>query len=107
MRKYRLHSGVSGTALTIRVTPRARRTEVAGMLEDGTIRIRVAAPPVEGKANEELLSFLSKALHVRRNRIEVVAGEKGLDKLVSIRDLTPAQVQARLTALLEKDEEAD
>ncbi|MCJ7512358.1 MAG: DUF167 domain-containing protein [Anaerolineales bacterium] len=105
MRKFKLHSGVSGTALTIRVTPRARRTEVAGMLEDGTIRIRVAAPPVEGKANEELLDFLSKALRIRRNRIEVIVGEKGLDKLVSIRDLTPGQAHARLSALLEKSQE--
>jgi uncharacterized protein len=107
MRKFRLHSGVSGTALTIRVTPRARKTEVAGVLEDGTIRIRVAAPPVEGKANDELLAFLARALHIRRNRIEVIAGEKGLDKLVSIRDLTPEEAQARLSALLVKQIDED
>jgi uncharacterized protein len=107
MRKFRLHGGVSGSALTIRVTPRARRTEVAGLLEDGTIRIRVAAPPVEGKANDELLSYLSRALHIRKNRIEIIAGDKGLDKLVSIRDMTPAQAHARLSALLQTEKEDD
>jgi uncharacterized protein (TIGR00251 family) len=100
MRKFKLHSSAGGTALTIRVTPRARRTEVAGVLEDGTLRIRVAAPPVEGKANAALTDFLAKALGVRKNRIEIVAGEKGLDKLVSISEMSPAEAQDRLTRLI-------
>src|SRR3972149_4486436 len=55
MRKFKLHGGKSGSALTVRVTPRARRTEVAEILEDGTSRVRVAAPPVEGKAKAALM----------------------------------------------------
>jgi uncharacterized protein (TIGR00251 family) len=96
MKKFRLHDGKHGAALTIRVTPRARRTEFSGILEDGTVRIRVSAPPVEGKANKALIKFLSKVLKVRKNKIEIVAGEKGLDKIVSILDMTAEQVQARI-----------
>jgi uncharacterized protein (TIGR00251 family) len=96
MRKFVLHDGKQGAALTVRVTPRARKTEFAGMMEDGILRIRVAAPPVEGKANEVLIQFLAKALGVRRNRIEIVAGQKGLDKIVSVLDLSAAEVQNRI-----------
>jgi uncharacterized protein (TIGR00251 family) len=100
MRAFKLHSGKSGAALTLRVTPRARKTEFAGVLEDGILRVRVAAPPVEGKANTELLSFLAKVLGVRKNRIEIIAGQRGLDKIVSVLDLSAEEVQARISAWL-------
>ncbi len=95
-RKFKLHDGQGGAALTIRVTPRARRTEIAGVLEDGTLRIRVTEPPVEGKANRALVKFLAKVLGVRSSRIQIVAGEKGLDKIVSVLDLTAQEAEARI-----------
>jgi hypothetical protein len=101
-RKFKLHDGKRGAALTIRVTPRARKTGFGGVLEDGTIRIRVAAPPVEGKANAALIRFLAKVLDVRKNRIEIVAGEKGLDKIISILDLTAQEAEERIQAKLEE-----
>lgn len=100
MRAFKLHSGKSGAALTLRVTPRARKTEFAGVLEDGILRVRVAAPPVEGKANAELLSFLAKVLGVRKNRLEIIAGQRGLDKIVSVLDLSAEEVQTRISAWL-------
>jgi hypothetical protein len=100
MRAFKLHSGKAGAALTLRVTPRARKTEFAGVLEDGILRVRVAAPPVEGKANAELLSFLAKVLGVRKNRIDIVAGQRGLDKIVSVLDLSAEEVQTRISAWL-------
>jgi uncharacterized protein (TIGR00251 family) len=105
MRKFKLHDGKSGSALTVRVTPRARRTEVAEILEDGTLRIRVTAPPVEGKANAALIEFLARALGIRKSRIEIVAGEKGLDKIVSITELSAAEVQRRLQEWIDRNEE--
>jgi uncharacterized protein (TIGR00251 family) len=100
MRKFKLHSGKSGAALTLRITPRARKTEFAGVLEDGILRVRVAAPPVEGKANAALLTFLAKVLGVRKNRIEIIAGVRGLDKIVSVLDLSAEEVQSRIQAWL-------
>ena len=96
MRKFKLHDGKYGAALTIRVTPRSRKTEFSGILDDGTLRIRICAPPREGKANKELIKFLSKILKVRKNQIEIVAGEKSLDKIVSVLDLSAEQVQQRI-----------
>jgi len=104
MRTFKLHSGKSGAALTLRVTPRARKTGFAGVLEDGILRVRVAAPPVEGKANAELLVFLAKVLGVRKSRMEIVAGQRGLDKIVSVLDLSAEDVQTRIQAWLSAQE---
>ena len=104
MRKFKLHDGLSGAALTVRVTPRARRTEVAEILEDGTLRIRLTAPPVEGKANAALVEFLAQVLRTRKSRIEIVAGEKGLDKIISITDMSAGDVQLRLQEWIDEHE---
>ncbi len=95
-RKFRLHDGKKGTALTIRVTPRARRTEIGEVMQDGTLRIRVQAPPAEGKANAALVEFLAEILEVRKNRIQIVAGARGLDKIISVLDMTAAEAQRRI-----------
>lgn len=104
-RAFNLHDGMHGAAITIRVTPRSRRTEVAGIMEDGTLRIRVKEPPVDGKANDALIEYLAKILGVRKNRIEILAGEKGLDKIVTILDMDAEEVQEKLTLELDKLEE--
>ncbi len=95
-REFKLHDGERGAALTIRVTPRARKTEIAGVLDDGTLRIRIAAPPVEGKANKALVNFLAKVIGVRKNKVEIVAGEKGLDKIISVVDMPAEEVEGRI-----------
>jgi len=92
-RKYHLHDGQKGSALTIRVTPRARKNEIAEIMNDGTIRIRLTAPPVEGKANQALIKFLSKILDVPASYIEIVAGETGRDKLVSVLNMDSETAQ--------------
>ncbi len=101
MRKFKLHNGKHGAALTVRVTPRARKNEVGGILEDGTVRIRIQEPPVDGKANRALVVFLSKVLGVRKNQIEIVAGQKGLDKIVTVDDMTAQEVEKRIQGYLD------
>jgi hypothetical protein len=91
-----MRGGNMGSALAIRVIPGSKRNEIDGILEDGTIRIRLTAPPIEGKANSALIEFLSKILSVRRSDIEIVAGETSRNKLVSITDIDPHTVQERL-----------
>ncbi|RMD65062.1 YggU family protein [Candidatus Parcubacteria bacterium] len=95
-RQFRFHDGRKGSALAIRVTPRASRNEIVEILHDGTVRIRLTAPPVEGKANQALIKFLAKVLDVSPSRIEIVAGHSGRDKLVSIQDMTPEEAHRRI-----------
>lgn len=99
-RKYHLHGGHTGAALAVRVTPRAARNEIVEIRNDGTVRIRLTAPPVEGKANEALIEFLAELLGVAKSRLEIVAGHKGRDKLVTVLDLDAETVQKRLVAHL-------
>lgn len=71
--------------LALHVVPGARRTEIAGT--HGTaLKVRLAAPPVEGRANAELLRFLAAAFGVPRGRVELVRGEASRDKLVRVAD---------------------
>jgi uncharacterized protein (TIGR00251 family) len=91
-----LRAGGHGAALALRVIPRARKNEVASILEDGTIKIRLAAPPVEGKANQSLIRFLAELLEVAPNRIELVAGASGRNKLVVISGMEAEEAHRRL-----------
>ena len=86
-RKFRLHDGKKGAALAVRVTPRASRNEIVEILSDGTVKVHITAPPVEGKANEVLIKFLAEVLDVPASRIDVVAGATGRDKLISVVDM--------------------
>lgn len=95
-RQYHLHDGKKGSALAIRVTPRASRNEIVEVQSNGTVRIRLTASPVEGKANQALIDFLADILDVPRSRIEIVAGHGGRDKLVSILDLDADTVHQRI-----------
>lgn len=101
-RAFKLSDGKHGAALTIRVTPRARRTEIGEVMADGTLRIRVQQPPAKGRANQALIEFLADMLGVPKNRIEIVAGHRGLDKIVSVLDLNAAEVQRRIEVQLEQ-----
>ena len=79
----------------VRVQPRASRTELAGEHADA-LKIRLAAPPVEGKANEACRRFLAGLLDVPLNAVEIVSGESSRDKRIRIRGLTAENVRRRL-----------
>jgi uncharacterized protein (TIGR00251 family) len=100
-RNYNLHGGRSGSALAVRVTPRASRNEIVEVLSDGTVKVHLTAPPVEGKANEALLKFLAKILDVPRSRLEVVAGAGSRDKLISVIDMDADTLHRKIMDNLE------
>jgi uncharacterized protein (TIGR00251 family) len=95
-RSFHLHDGKKGSALAIRVTPRASKDEIVEILSDGTIKVHLTAPPVEGKANEALLKFLSKVLDVPERKLDIVAGAGGRDKLISIIDMDAATLHKKI-----------
>lgn len=89
--------------LTLRVQPRAKNDAIVGPHGDA-IRVRITAPPVEGKANDHLVRFLAKRFCVHRRDITLVSGESGRDKRVRI---TGARPDAELAALLGLPSAAD
>lgn len=80
----------------MRVQPRAPRSEIVGWRADGTLSVRVAAPPVEGAANAAVAALLAEALGVRGTAVSVEHGARGRDKLVRVAGLTPADIRRRL-----------
>lgn len=74
--------------LSIKVIPRAKKTEAVGRMADGTLKIRLKAIPEKGRANEELVRFLASELQIDRSQIEVVSGFTDTHKLVKLPDLT-------------------
>jgi uncharacterized protein (TIGR00251 family) len=85
----------NGVRFTVRVTPRASRNEIAGS-QEGVLRVRLCAPPVEGAANKALVSLLAGALRVPRRDVEVVAGHTGRQKVVHVEGISPQEASARL-----------
>ena len=79
---------VGGAAITVRVTTRAPRNQIIGILTDGTIKIAVTAPPVDGKANQALVSYLAEITGLPAANIEIVAGLTGHNKLIAITGIT-------------------
>jgi uncharacterized protein YggU (UPF0235/DUF167 family) len=68
----------------VRVTPRAKRSEITGRRDDGVLLARVAAPPVDGKANAALCALIASALGVPKSRVSVVRGAGSRDKVVRV-----------------------
>ena len=97
-RKFNLHDGKKGSALAVRVTPRASRNEIVEVLDDGTIKVRIAAPPADNEANEALIEFLAEILGVPKSKLDIVAGESGRDKLVSVDDMDVETAHQRVLA---------
>ena len=99
-RKFKLHDGQRGSALAVRVTPRASRNEIVELLDDGTIRVRLNAPPSDNEANEALIQFLSEILGVPKSKLDIVAGSAGRDKLISVVDMDVETAHQRILAHL-------
>jgi uncharacterized protein (TIGR00251 family) len=95
-RKFEITSAKRGAAFTVRVVTRAARTEIAGVQEDGTLKIRLTAPPTNGESNVQLIQFLSSRLGVPEKAIEIVAGRDSRDKMLSVEGLTTAELEERL-----------
>jgi len=83
------------TRLVVRLTPRASRDAIVGERE-GTLLVRVTAPPVDGAANEALIRLLAKQLHLAKGSVRIVSGETSRTKSVEIEGLDAAEIRARL-----------
>jgi len=80
---------------SVKVVPRASKNQIAGV-EGDAIKVRLNAPPVEGKANDALIAFLADALGVRRAQIEIVTGHTSRRKVVRVRGVSVEQVEKTL-----------
>jgi uncharacterized protein (TIGR00251 family) len=91
--KFNITDASSGAAFTVKIVTRAQETELAGIEDDGSLRIRLQASSNDEGANEELIGFLAETFNVERSQIEIVAGQNKRTKLVSVEGISPAQLE--------------
>ena len=90
-----MKTGASGPVrLSVRVVPGASKNEVTSV--NGTWKIRLTAPPVEGKANRALIEFLAKKLDISSSALELVSGASSRSKMVAVSGLSPEEINQRL-----------
>ena len=82
----------------LRVKPNAKQNQLLGFKE-GVLHIRIAAPPVEGKANDALIKFLSERLGVSKSRVSIEKGLTGRTKTIVIHGLSQSQAEKQLETL--------
>jgi uncharacterized protein len=84
-----------GTRVRVRTVPRAAASGIAGLHGD-QVKVRVCAPPVDGRANAEVAAVLADALGVRVRDVTLVSGGRGRSKVLRVTGLTPPEVARRL-----------
>jgi len=88
-----------GVELLVLAKPRASKSAVRGERE-GALEVAIAAPPVDGEANDELVRFLARALGVGKRDVAIVRGEGGRHKRVHVARISEADARARIALLL-------
>jgi uncharacterized protein (TIGR00251 family) len=87
----------TGVVFRIRVVPRASRCEVVG-IQDDALKLRITAPPVEGKANEECIRLLAELLGVKKTQVTIVAGHASRIKTVNVEGRKAREIAAVVPA---------
>jgi uncharacterized protein YggU (UPF0235/DUF167 family) len=96
-RKFEITDAKGGAAFTVRVLTRAVNTGVAGIGEDGSLKVRlVSSPAGDPAANQELIDFLAAQLTVSPDKIEIVAGANGREKVIAIEGVSPRTIESFL-----------
>jgi len=94
-----LRASAAGVTLAGSAQPGARKTAITGVYGEGPtaqLKIAVHAPPLEGRANQALIAFLVELFSLPKNAVELVTGELSRSKVVLLRGVTLAQVEAKL-----------
>ncbi|MGC1300554.1 MAG: DUF167 domain-containing protein [Alloacidobacterium sp.] len=90
-----LRETAAGVSFSVRAQPRASRTAISGIVGDA-VKVALAAPPVEGKANEVLIRFFAELFEVPRAAVEIVSGESSRNKVVRVAGVSADIIRARL-----------
>ena len=91
-----LRDTADGVEISVYVQPGAKTTEVSGE-HDGALKLRINAPPVEGKANAAVVAFVAERCGVAKNRVALIAGELNRHKRVAVQGVKLAFVQKQLS----------
>lgn len=88
------------STLAIKVVPRAKKNEISQIMADGMVKIRLTAPPVEGKANKALIKLLAHELKIPAQDIKITSGGKSRNKTVLLKGIDERTAQSRIEKLI-------
>ena len=91
-----------GATIAVRVAPRASRTTITGVMGEGAeavLKIALTAPPVDGRANQELIDYFAEILDVSRSSVEIASGQQSRNKVVRVRGRTASEISSTLSKL--------
>jgi uncharacterized protein (TIGR00251 family) len=88
-----------GLTFEIQVTPRASHSEIADR-QDGALKLKVTAQPVEGAANIACINLLAQALKLRKSQLEILAGAKSRKKVVLVKDINKKDLEEKINNIL-------
>ncbi len=91
MTSLRIENDNTGITFSVKIVPGSSKTQICGLYED-MLKIKVSAPPEKGKANKELIGFLSKSLGVRKNQISITAGMTNPVKTIHVTRFTAGEL---------------
>lgn len=84
-----------GVQISLYIQPNASKTEIIGEY-NGALKIKIKAPPLEGRANDEIIAFLSKALNISKSKIEIIKGDRSRLKKILIHSLSQDLIKKAL-----------
>jgi len=90
--------------INLKVITGAQHTEICGFMDDGSLKIKLHAKPIEGKANLELIKFLAEELGISRQEIEITTGSQSRRKVVKVIGLTQGQLDIKIARIIEDQE---
>jgi hypothetical protein len=88
----------NGLSFDIHVNPHASRAGISGISE-GTLKLKVTAPPVEGAANEACIDLLAKALKLKKSQMKIAAGAKGRKKTILVSEISKTDLERKIHQL--------
>lgn len=100
-----IHETAEGITFQLQVLPRSSRCALAGSHGD-CLKIKITAPPLEGRANEECIRFLAATLGVKKAQLSIVRGHKSRKKTVALKGITRKDAEAVLVSCLNNDDRA-
>lgn len=96
-RNFKITDARGGTAIPVRVVTQSETSGLAGVQEDGVLKVRLMASPAgDPAANAELIGLIANALGIPHNKVEIVAGASAREKILSVEGLTTDEVETRL-----------
>ncbi len=103
--KFSVKESKNGLTFDIQVTPRAKRAGIAGW-QDEALKVKVTALPVEGAANDAVISLLAKELGLKKGQIGILAGKQSRRKTILIKEITKDALEKKIKGVLEQQSAA-